>query len=128
MGAFAQRLSAGLARRQQDGLYRQRLTLESAQGPVVSLAGRDYLNFCSNDYLGLANHPRVVAAFTQAARDYGVGSGASQLVCGHLRPHRALEEALADFRSRTRKFGALPHNADTVTDTTVAAEKTFSLR
>jgi len=102
MGAFAQRLSAGLARRQQDGLYRQRLTLESAQGPVVSLAGRDYLNFCSNDYLGLAAHPRVVDAFCQAARDFGVGSGASHLVCGHSTAHSQLEEALAEFTGRPR--------------------------
>lgn len=102
MGAFAERLSAGLARRQQDGLYRQRLTLESAQGPVVSLAGRDYLNFCSNDYLGLAAHPRVVDAFCQAARDFGVGSGASHLVCGHSTAHSQLEEALAEFTGRPR--------------------------
>lgn len=91
-----------LQQRRADGLYRQRLTLESEQGPIVRVAGREYLNFCSNDYLGLAAHPRVVQRFRRAASDYGVGSGASHLVCGHSAPHHELEEALADFTGRPR--------------------------
>jgi 8-amino-7-oxononanoate synthase len=83
-------------------LYRERRVLDSPQGPVITIEGRQCLNFCSNDYLGLANHPRVIAAFTAAARQYGVGSGASQLVCGHSSPHHALEEALASFLGRPR--------------------------
>jgi 8-amino-7-oxononanoate synthase len=55
------------------------------------------LSFCSNDYLGLANHPEVVAAFRAGAERYGVGAGASHLVSGHSRAHHALEEELADF-------------------------------
>ncbi len=102
MGVLADRLSAGLALRRQNGLYRQRVTLQSAQGPVVQLGGREYLNFCSNDYLGLAAHPRVIAAFQRAAASYGVGSGASHLVCGHSEPHHQLEEALAEFTGRPR--------------------------
>ena len=102
MGLLADRLEAGLARRRQDHLYRQRLTLQSAQGPVVQLDGRPYLNFCSNDYLGLAAHPRVIAAFQRAAAQYGVGSGASHLVCGHSTVHHQLEEALAEFTGRPR--------------------------
>ena len=102
MGLLADRLEAGLARRRQDHLYRQRLTLQSAQGPVVQLDGRQYLNFCSNDYLGLAAHPRVIAAFQRAAAQYGVGSGASHLVCGHSTLHHQLEEALAEFTGRPR--------------------------
>lgn len=102
MGLLADRLEAGLARRRQDHLYRQRLTLQSAQGPVVQLDGRPYLNFCSNDYLGLAAHPRVIAAFQRAAAQYGVGSGASHLVCGHSTLHHQLEEALAEFTGRPR--------------------------
>ncbi len=102
MDPFPQRLQEGLARRRRDGLYRHRITLESPQGPRVRLAGRDYLNFCSNDYLGLAAHPAVVEAFRRAAAEYGVGSGASHLVCGHCAPHRALEEALAQFTGRPR--------------------------
>jgi 8-amino-7-oxononanoate synthase len=102
MGALADRLGATLALRRQQNLYRRRLTLHSAQGPLVQLGDRQYLNFCSNDYLGLASHPRVVAAFQAAAASYGVGSGASHLVCGHSALHHQLEEALAEFTGRPR--------------------------
>lgn len=102
MVGFEQRLRASLTQRQEQGLYRQRLTLDSAQGPVVRMQGRDYLNFCSNDYLGLAAHPRLVESFQRAAGQYGVGSGASHLVCGHSRPHHELEEALAEMTGRPR--------------------------
>ena len=70
--AFPQRLRAVLEERRAAGLYRQCLTLESAQGPVVRLAGRDYLNFCSNDYLGLAAHPKVIASLRDAGSDEAV--------------------------------------------------------
>ncbi len=102
MGGFADRLARALRERETNGLLRRRHTLESAQGPVIRLDGREYLNFCSNDYLGLAAHPRVVARFRQAAQEFGVGSGASHLVCGHSAPHHALEEALAAFTGRER--------------------------
>lgn len=91
------RLKQRLAERQQAQLYRQRLVLDSAQGARVRVDGRELLNFCSNDYLGLANHPRVVAAFQKAAATLGVGSGASHLVVGHGRIHHQLEDALAEF-------------------------------
>jgi 8-amino-7-oxononanoate synthase len=97
---FPDRLAAMLEQRRAQGLHRQRLTLESAQGPLVQVDGREYLNFCSNDYLGLAAHPRVIDRFRRAAAQYGVGSGASHLVCGHSAPHRELEEALAEFTGR----------------------------
>lgn len=102
MAGFTERLGAALEQRRRDGLYRQRLTLNTAQGPVVRVDGRDYLNFCSNDYLGLAAHPRIIERFRSAAAEYGVGSGASHLVCGHSAPHHELEEALADFTGRER--------------------------
>jgi 8-amino-7-oxononanoate synthase len=102
MATLADRLAADLARRRQDDLYRQRLTLESPQGALVRIDGREYLNFCSNDYLGLAAHPRVIEAFRRAAADYGVGSGASHLVCGHSALHHQLEEELAAFTGRPR--------------------------
>jgi 8-amino-7-oxononanoate synthase len=102
MGALTDRLSAGLALRRQNDLYRQRLTLQSAQGALVKVGDREYLNFCSNDYLGLAAHPRVINAFQRAAASHGVGSGASHLVCGHSELHHQLEEALADFTGRPR--------------------------
>jgi 8-amino-7-oxononanoate synthase len=102
MGALSDRLGAGLALRRKNDLYRHRLTLQSAQGPLVQVGGSQYLNFCSNDYLGLAAHPRVIAAFQSAAHRYGVGSGASHLVCGHSDLHHQLEEALAEFTGRPR--------------------------
>ncbi len=102
MAGFEQRLGAALQQRREQDLFRERLTLDSAQGPTVRVDGRELLNFCSNDYLGLASHPRVVESFRSAANTYGVGSGASHLVCGHSRPHQELEEALARLTGRPR--------------------------
>ncbi|GAB5452301.1 MAG: 8-amino-7-oxononanoate synthase [Halioglobus sp.] len=99
---FSQRLQDSLAQKQREDLYRTRASLQSAQGPVVQLAGREYLNFCSNDYLGLAAHPRLIERFSAAASRHGVGSGASHLVCGHSALHEELEAALAAFTGRER--------------------------
>ena len=76
---------------------RTRRVVSSAQGPFVTVDGRDYLAFASNDYLGLANHPRVVTAAKRAIDRYGVGAGASHMVSGHMTPHHELEQALARF-------------------------------
>ncbi len=102
MAGFPARIRASLEQRREARLLRGRLTLDSAQGPLVRLGGREYLNFCSNDYLGHAAHPAVVRAFCDAAAEYGVGSGASHLVCGHSRPHHELEDALAELTGRSR--------------------------
>jgi len=83
--------------RKNNGLYRYRLTLEGPQGAHVSIAGRKYLSFCSNDYLGLANHPELIKAVCEGAIRYGVGAGASHLITGHHSSHHRLEEALANF-------------------------------
>jgi 8-amino-7-oxononanoate synthase len=80
-----------------DGLYRRHLTLEGSQSTHVSMAGREYLAFCSNDYLGLAGHPQLIAAVCEGARQYGVGAGAFHLISGHSSAHYALEEALEHF-------------------------------
>ena len=90
-------LEQELAQRRAGHLYRERLVLDSPQGTEVRVGEESLLSFCSNDYLGLANHPEVVAAFRAGAERYGVGAGASHLVSGHSRAHRALEEELADF-------------------------------
>ena len=95
-------LSARLAARRADNLYRHRPLLESPQGPQVVVDGQPLLAFCNNDYLGLANHPQVIEAWQQGASRWGVGGGASHLVIGHSRPHHALEEALAEFTGRPR--------------------------
>lgn len=97
-----QTLAPLLAERRVAHLYRTRKLLQSPQRPEVMVDGKKYLAFCSNDYLGLANHPDLVAAFTAAARQYGVGSGASHLVAGHGSEHHALEEELAAFTGRDR--------------------------
>lgn len=95
-------LAERLAKRHTENLYRQRPLLESPQAPCVTVAGKNYLAFASNDYLGLANHPAVIAALQQGAKDWGVGGGASHLVLGHSEPHQQLEEALAEFTGRER--------------------------
>jgi 8-amino-7-oxononanoate synthase len=97
-----QDLSAALAARRQQQLYRSRQTIQGPQGVVVRIDGCDYLSFCSNDYLGLANHPQVVAAFKEGADRFGVGSGAAHLITGHSYAHEVLEEELADFVGRPR--------------------------
>lgn len=83
-------------------MYRRRRELEAAQGREVEIDGRRLLNFCSNDYLGLAADPRVREAFKVGVDRWGVGSGASHLVCGHMAVHHELEEALAEFTRRPR--------------------------
>ncbi|MFO1369452.1 MAG: 8-amino-7-oxononanoate synthase [Marinagarivorans sp.] len=100
--SLAHFLASKLAERKEAHLYRRRLCLESPQGPEVVEGGRRLVNFCSNDYLSLAAHPKLQEAFSQAAHQYGFGSGASHLVCGHSAPHQALEEELAGFTGRAR--------------------------
>lgn len=95
-------LAAELAAREAAGLYRRRRVIDSPQGPLLRSEGRDLLSFCSNDYLGLANHPELIAALKRGADEYGVGSGAAHLVNGHSHAHHALEEELAAFTERPR--------------------------
>lgn len=80
-------------------LMRQRRTADTPCAPRQVVDGRPMLAFCSNDYLGLAAHPRVVAALREGAALYGAGSGASHLVSGHSRAHALLEERLAAFQA-----------------------------
>lgn len=90
-------LAAELAEREAAGLRRSRRLLESPQRARVTVDGREYVAFCSNDYLGLAADPRLAAAATEGIARYGVGGGASHLILGHSSAHHALEEALAQF-------------------------------
>ncbi len=83
-------------------LYRSRKITESAQGTQIVIDGHSLINFCSNDYLSLANHVQVKEAFKQGVDEYGVGSGASHLVSGHSRAHHELEEALAQYTGQQR--------------------------
>jgi 8-amino-7-oxononanoate synthase len=90
-------LAAELADRDVRGLRRVRRVLASPQRARVTVDGRDYVAFCSNDYLGLAADPRLAAAAREGVDRYGVGGGASHLILGHGTAHHELEEALAQF-------------------------------
>ena len=90
-------LAHELASLESESLRRIRRVLETPQRARVTVDGRDYVAFCSNDYLGLAAHPKLVDAARVGAAEFGVGAGASHLVLGHTRPHHDLELALAGF-------------------------------
>jgi 8-amino-7-oxononanoate synthase len=90
-------LQTELDERAAQGLLRKRRTLETPQSPHITVDGKPYLAFCSNDYLGLANHPQLIAALQQGAQQWGVGAGAAHLVSGHFEPHHRLEQQLAAF-------------------------------
>jgi 8-amino-7-oxononanoate synthase len=93
-------LSKELDDRAKLGLLRSRRTLSTSQSPHIVVDGKPYLAFCSNDYLGLANHPQLIAALQQGAQQWGVGAGAAHLVSGHFEPHHRLEQQLAAFVSK----------------------------
>ncbi len=89
-------LPARLAAQQQAQRYRRHVCVQSPQGPQLQIDGREYLAFASNDYLGLASHPQVIAALQEGAKRWGAGGGAAHLVTGHMQPHEELAQALAD--------------------------------
>jgi len=86
-----------LDERAAQGLLRSRRTLDTPQSPHIVVDDKPYLAFCSNDYLGLANHPQLIAALQQGAQQWGIGAGAAHLVSGHFAPHQQLEQQLAAF-------------------------------
>jgi len=90
-------LRLSLDQRKVDGLLRQRRLLDSPQAEHIVANNQHFLSFCSNDYLGLANHPDLIATMQSAAQASGVGSGASNLITGHHRFHDNLEKQLAKF-------------------------------
>ena len=91
-------ISERLEELREAGLYRRMRLVSGPQGPRVLLDGRPVLLLCSNNYLGLADHPRVREAAAEAAMRWGVGAGASRLVSGNMTVHRRLEEQLSDFK------------------------------
>ena len=80
-----------------DGLFRERRVINSAQGATISIGGKNFLNFSSNDYLGFANNRELKQHMVNAINEYGIGAGSSQLVTGHIEPHEKLEKKLATF-------------------------------
>jgi len=96
------RLAAQTAEREHAQLLRRLRTIDRVDGPWLETGHQRLLSFCSNDYLGLAQHPQLVAALTRAAREAGVGSTSAHLICGHRTEHAELEEALAVWTGRER--------------------------
>lgn len=99
---WSARIAAALEDRRALSRYRERLTVSSAASAEQRVEGSNLLNFCSNDYLGLANHPALKQALNAAVDKYGVGSGASHLVSGHSEVHHLLEERIARWTGRDR--------------------------
>ncbi|WP_240669032.1 8-amino-7-oxononanoate synthase [Dyella sp. M7H15-1] len=97
-----ERLAVQTAERAQAQLQRRLHTIDASHRPYVEVGGQRLLAFCTNDYLGLAQDPRLIAALKKAADTCGVGSGSAHLICGHHREHAALEEALAEWTGRER--------------------------
>lgn len=87
-----------LDRLKQDGLYNHIRTIESPQGAWLQVDGRRVLNFCSNNYLGLANHPRLAAAAQQAIQKYGIGPAAVRSIAGTMDLHVELDRHMAAFK------------------------------
>lgn len=99
MNSFDEELHRRLDAIRAQGLHRELRRVDSPQGPRIQIAGRELINFSSNDYLGLANHPALKSAALGAVEKFGAGAGASRLVCGSLAPFHELEEALAAFKA-----------------------------
>ncbi len=99
---WSQQLTDRLAKRKLEGRYRKQRIRFGEQGVNVVIDGKQLLSFCSNDYLGLANHPALKKAFINIAQQQGVGAGAAHLLTGHSRYHQQLEEALADFMGQQK--------------------------
>jgi 8-amino-7-oxononanoate synthase len=96
------RLAQAHAQRAHEGLLRRLRNVEQVDGPRIVIAGRSLLNFASNDYLGLAQHPALREALARSAAHWGVGATASHLLGGHRQEHSLLEEKLAQWTGRER--------------------------
>src|SRR5882757_6481683 len=99
MNPFDEELNRRLEALREQGLRRELRRVDSPQSPRIEIGGKTFLNFSSNDYLGLANHPALKRAAALAAEQFGAGAGASRLICGSVAPHHDLESALATFKS-----------------------------
>ena len=98
MSSFTDELNRRLTALREQNLFRELRRVDSAQGPRIKIGGKTFLNFSSNDYLGLANHPALKEAAIRAVEKFGAGAGASRLICGSLAPFHELEETLAAFK------------------------------
>ena len=98
MNSFTDELNGRLAALREQNLFRELRRVDSAPGPRIETGGNTFLNFSSNDYLGLTNHPALKEAAIKAVEKFGAGAGASRLICGSLAPFHALEDSLAAFK------------------------------
>jgi 8-amino-7-oxononanoate synthase len=98
MNLFDEELNQRLAALRQQGLHRELRRVDSPQSPRIKIGGKTFLNFSSNDYLGLANDSILKSAAIKAVEKFGAGAGASRLICGSLAPFHELEESLAAFK------------------------------
>ena len=98
MLSFAETLNERLAALREQNLFRELRRVDSAQGTRIEIAGKSFLNFSANDYLGLANHSALKSAAADAVEKFGAGAGASRLICGSLAPFHELETTLAAFK------------------------------
>jgi glycine C-acetyltransferase/8-amino-7-oxononanoate synthase len=94
------KISNELKEIKKSGLYRELNIVEGAQGPHVKIKGRKYISFCSNNYLGLANHPEIAKAVEDAVKKYGWGAGASRLISGNMKLHETLEDEISKFKRK----------------------------
>ena len=95
--SFRESISNQNQQRHDAGLLRELKTIDTPQGDIVKRAGRELINFSSNDYLGLANSDELKSAAQEGIEKWGVGAAASHLVCGHQSPHEKLEQEIAEF-------------------------------
>ena len=98
MAGLGEQLGRDLDKIRDAGLWRELREIESVQSTRITFGGREFINFSSNDYLGLAAHPALGQAAVEAIERFAVGSGASRLICGSLKPHHELETALAKWQ------------------------------
>jgi 8-amino-7-oxononanoate synthase len=98
MNSLNDELSRRLASLRRQNLYRELRRVDSPQSAHIKISGKNFLNFSSNDYLGLADNPLLKEAAVKAVKKFGAGCGAARLVCGSLAPHHELEETIADFK------------------------------
>ncbi len=105
MNSFTNELRHRLAARREQNLFRKLRRVDSAVGPHIEMGGQAFLNFSSNDYLGLTGHPALKSAATRAVETFGSGAGASRLICGSLAPFHELEETLAAFKGTEAALG-----------------------
>ena len=106
-----------------DHLFRHLRTIDSLRETEIKIDGRSFVNFSSNDYLGLSRHPKILSAYKEALDKWGTGTGASRLVCGTLRPHVELEERLADLKGCEAALTFSSGYATAVGTITALAEK-----